>query len=100
MTDVKMLEAAATAAGYEWRGKSSLRGEDGETLYEITDRKYGCSFWNPLDDGDDALRLAVTCRIFDLNKAVVDAGLSLNGKDDFAIVRLAIVKTAAGIGKK
>jgi hypothetical protein len=53
MTDRKLLEDAAKAAGIEFNGKRALTG---------TDHLYcgaHIGWWNPLTDDGDALRLAV-----------------------------------------
>lgn len=62
MNDRELLEMAAKAAGYEWRGISSTgkpmlqHPPTGEQFYAPTE-------WNPLADDGDALRLAVKLRL-------------------------------------
>ena len=101
MTDREMLELAAKAAGIEidWRTW-------------VTDPKavMGCCFalvgtytyWNPLTDDGDALRLAVQLGLFDLDELLWDYAndpLIDTSKDIYAAIRRAITRAAAEIGK-
>jgi hypothetical protein len=98
-----LLELAAKAAGYPWRGFSA----NGQPLLNTDVSKpdpwlYVPYVWNPLTDDGDALRLAVKLHMF-------DAGLFMAfrfeetrkdpSKDDYEITRRAIVRAAAKIGK-
>jgi hypothetical protein len=94
MTDRKMLELAAKAAG----GKlidSVLRSEYGERLYEFRTAT-STEFWNPLKDDGDALRLAI-----DLGMILhFDGELLAAKKDPYAATRRDIVSIAAKIGSR
>lgn len=102
-SDRELLERAAKAAGYKvaWEGGS------------VTGWMAGGSWWNPLTDDGDALRLAVKLRI--------EIGFSGNGMQTWAVqpykdvrvhehiatnadlsaaTRRAIVRAAAAIGKE
>lgn len=106
MTDRELLELAAKAAGYavEWHEVVvSRRGRFG--LIEHTKKEgFRLNFqrWDPLTDDGDALRLAVklrmqvsitteSCRAETLPVLVV----GVNGKDELAATRRAIVMAAA-----
>ena len=101
MTDRELLELAAKAAGYqiEWVRNSGChyRCEAEESREQ----------WCPLDDDDDALRLAVKLDIsllgdFPGNIVVVafDARriIEKHDGDKYAATRRAIVRAAAAIG--
>lgn len=64
MTDREMLELAAKAAGYKWRGFSAfgkpLLDEDPKTS---PPRLRVPTEWNPLTDDGDAMRLAAALKI-------------------------------------
>ena len=106
MTDRKLLELAAKAAGRgsQWWMESTWNGPDKE--------------WNPLTDDGDALRLAVKCGISVLQfPACIGTGWPQNGlparligfdppyedissgQDVLAATRRAIVRAAAEIGR-
>lgn len=110
MSDDKLLELSAKAAGYHVR---HLRGALG--YFMSID---GFSRWNPISDDGDAFRLSVKLGLFVDNEqercgAVTvswgcDAGGSHSGSieedapeggDDYAAARRAIVRAAAEIGK-
>jgi hypothetical protein len=100
MTDRKLLELAAKAAGIE------IYFDEDDDCYRVKDsgsRKY----WNPILFDGDALRLAVKLEMFlDLTIAMcknadVDANTSTEdcNNDPYAATRRAIVRAAAAIGK-
>lgn len=106
MKDRKLLELAAKAAGYKY---SDLRlpGESGLVLL-------GQTYWDPIDDDGDALRLAVKLNItiqfpWDHKGKLMQETRCWNDSDDFAIeehkddpyaaTRRAIVRAAAEIGR-
>ena len=106
MTDRKLLELAAKAAGAEFE----VSDEEGVYLHQPIGGVAGS--WNPLNDDGDALRLAVKLEIsLAMNQPVggVEAWYGKNGfftrekfndKYDAAIAtRRAIVRAAAEIGK-
>ena len=94
MTDREMLELAAKAAELPecgWMGPVYVYIKDDEVVE-----------WNPLNDDGDALRLAVklhmqvsitteSCRA----ETLPVLGVRVNGKDEFAATRRAIVMAAA-----
>ena len=95
MTDRELLEFAAKAAGYDVRS-------DGEGGLTITVKRGLCSGWDPLMDDGDALRLAVklhmqvsitteSCRA----ETLPVLGVMVNGNDELAATRRAIVMAAA-----
>jgi len=93
ITDKKLLELAAKAAGYSF---------DGTTLRNTsTDFEY--NGWNPLDDDGDALRLAVKLEInlsFSQDCAFgFWIGTPKDGEDLSSHARRAIVRAAAEIGR-
>ena len=103
MTDHKLLEMAAKAAGIA----------DGDVFYDMDNDKE----WNPLTDDGDALRLAVKLNIavwfvsyphgltgFPGGDFVKAVGVSvvhipLDAGDNAAATRRAIVQAAAAIGR-
>jgi hypothetical protein len=102
ITDKKLLELAAKAAGYFF---------DGTTLRNTsTDFEY--NGWNPLDDDGDALRLAVMLG-FDVEVGSMARGFvavrtntdnwkefrERHDTDPLAATRRAIVRAAAEIGR-
>lgn len=108
MTDSELLKSAAKAARIEWADgheSTGLRNANG-------------TFWNPLTDSGQALRLAVKCGISVLLfPACIGTRWPLNGlparligvdppyedissgQDPLASTRRAIVRAAAEIGK-
>jgi hypothetical protein len=104
MSDRKLLELAAKAAGYEY-----LWNIDSLLIKGLSGR------WNPIADDGDALRLAVKCGIeiwpdreakevvvgFCIGKGQNMVGLNFSANfedDEMAATRLAIVRAAAQIG--
>jgi len=102
MNDRELLEMAAKAAGYsgawiKWPGARHpldvelgfFHGSDG-------------SVWNPLVSDGDALRLAVKLHMFDyggLKQFRLEETRLDPSRDDCAIMRRAIVRAAAEIGR-
>lgn len=91
MTDKELLEMAAKAAGYDvtWLN-------DSQFIHDSDD------WWDPITDDGDALRLAVklrmqvsitteSCRA----ETLPVLGVRVNGKDELAATRRAIVMAAA-----
>jgi len=104
MNDKELLEFAALAVGYTdlpiegWTTDSTkgmrLVGADHEFV----------RYWNPLDDDDDALRLAVKIELDVMCGSVRTDDFSVSipiraGTEIYAATRYAIVRAAAEIGK-
>lgn len=67
MRDRELLEAAAKAAGYDWRDKTMNVTQAG---VPVSEWPYD---WNPLLDDGDAFRLAVKLRLMvNINRALVE----------------------------
>jgi hypothetical protein len=105
-TDRELLEAAAKAAGF---ANYTMRGDSVfvETGAARGDAGY---YWNPLTDDGDALRLAVKLRlnlsldrtglkVFHDDKPCIKAGGWESRADENEVVRRAIVRAAAEIGR-
>lgn len=110
-TDRELLELAAKAVGiqideaytYKFPPTSLPTG-----YMVIVNNSGGHSFWNPLDDDGDALRLAVTLRMdvtFNATDVCVfpedgrdGAAQPVYVDDPYAATRRAIVRAAAEIG--
>ena len=103
MTDRKLLEAAAKAAGIEFNNKRSPTGN--VALYCAT-----AGWWNPLTSDADALRLAVKMGVDVMHTnihspqvhAMADhevACIENSATDPYAATRRAIVRAAAEIGR-
>lgn len=102
MTDRKLLEAAAKAAGgirpdldCQWNGSGLWFSGNGEGV-----------LWNPLTDDGDALRLAVKLRMNVFHAAIKVYALDEDGgieveqgheNDPIAATRRAIVRAAAAM---
>ena len=105
MTDKELLELAAKAAGLTW-SKSKEITHDGLWIIKPSVQTY----WNPLTDEGDALRLAVKLKLcfgpnFDGDLAVCfgDDGRNITeayGDDSYAATRRCITRAAAEIGKE
>jgi hypothetical protein len=106
MTDKELLALSAKAAGYTQTWNEFWRGMYNELPNDCWDSS---SYWNPLTDDGDALRLAVT---LDLDVVPSMRGRSsfryarVDGKtyteldaDPYAATRRAIVRAAAEVGK-
>jgi hypothetical protein len=105
MSDRKLLELAAKAAGYlGYQDGCAIVGERGQSIT-----------WNPLTDDGDALRLAVACDMtvcadglatvsacsgYGRDRVMVTQTVSESGGDKNAATRRAIVRTGAEIGKR
>jgi hypothetical protein len=100
MSDRRLLELAAKAAGIEFNEKRSPTG----SIALHCPSSFG--WWNPLTDDGDALRLAVKLKLeirFYTNDDVVvgdgeDAYECMSG-EPYSATRRAIVKAAAEIGE-
>ena len=95
MTDRKMLELAAKAAGMDLAPTGYVWDETIATMVE----------WNPIADDGDALRLAVKLHLaVNWTTCFVQVGYAqeeyAEGEDASPAVRRAIVRAAAEIGKK
>jgi hypothetical protein len=121
MTDRELLELAAKAAGIKVPTKKDApwEGIDERGIYrDISLGGDGTrySYWNPLTDDGDALRLAVrlqfdVCQQIQTNDPVTPAGCVVvapgghtcfepNNADPYAATRRAIVRAAAEIGRQ
>jgi len=106
MTDKKLLELAAKAAGIDVRCISNGEQDEQFSFYTQPDQLW----WNPLEDDGDALRLAVKlgldifCRPAQWSECgrIGTAGHRelYKGDDPYAATRRAIVRAAAEIGRK
>jgi hypothetical protein len=99
MTDRELLELAAKAAGYqgaeyEWGEWMEIRYGLKEALW-VEDIE---SYWNPLVDDGQALRLAVKLDLF--RKALGSPKPGISHEDACAAARRAIVRAAADIGRE
>jgi hypothetical protein len=90
ITDKKLLELAAKAAGYVTKVESGIVFV---RRYRIP--KIDWKEWNPLDDDGDALRLAVKLKMWTHS----GMGCFQNELDPYAATRRAIVRAAAEIGR-
>lgn len=111
MTDRELLELAAKAAGMDgwtWcEEQQCMKSPAKESPYGSVH-----SYWNPREDGGDALRLAVKLNMsadfFDDEIAVgytpncneSQQVVEFTGDDPYAATRRAIVRAAAEIGKE
>ena len=116
MTDRELLEAAAKAAGIDLQHRAMFGGdaEPGYYKYPVGVPPLW-TWWNPLTDDGDAMRLAVKLRMLiepakTMGGTFIEvhahpsgrgdcAGVEQFGQDDFAATRRAIVRAAAEIGK-
>ena len=105
MTDKELLTLAAKAIGCTWRQSAF----DRKTLILI-DAGNERRVWNPLENDDDAFRLAVKLQmLIDVRQFVTEATSLLDGQlfragenkgsDPCAATRRAIVRAAAEIGR-
>lgn len=105
-TDRELLELAAKAAGLRF----AINGDDlpGYIAVNSDDWRHGWTYWNPLVDNGDALRLAVKLDInLSFSRKYVTAcadshagvGVSQYEKDRNVATRSAIVHAAAAIGE-
>ncbi len=106
MTDRELLELAAKAAGLEIHKQIQAKRDssidpEAAGLFIVN----GSTWWNPLTDDGDALRLAVKLQIdiaFEGYPDIVwsdDNWSEPAGSDRYAATRRAIVRAAAEIGK-
>jgi len=109
MTDKKLLELAAKAAGIDVRCISNGEQDEQFSFYTQPDQLW----WNPLEDDGDALRLAVKLRILvdpDGDTYAVSTAVpkgrgeymvsEAHRSDPYAATRSAIVRAAAKIGRQ
>lgn len=102
MTDLKMLELAARAAGIE--GKWSCWDHSYGDYREHGLDYGGQTLWNPLDDDGDALRLAVKLGLW-IHIGKYDVAVEGTPIEEscvkcpYAATRRAIVRAAAEIGQ-
>lgn len=97
MNDRELLELAAKAAGVrgEWLFNTFRQGVLINGLYDELMESY----WNPLTDDGDALRLAVKCLPFYTLQYTTE-DYEHCSQDGYAATRRAIVRAAAEIGKE
>jgi hypothetical protein len=100
MTDRKLLELAAKAAGYKWDWFGNK--------FHIAIEHPMWTTWNPLTDDADALRLAVKLRMNVFHAGIRVFALDEEGDieeaeghelDPYAATRRAITRAAAAIGE-
>lgn len=104
MTDKKMLELAAKAAGY-----NIVDNSHPVSLYIAIEGCKGGARWNPLSDDGDALRLAIKLKMLvdTIGNVIIGSLPSVCVEFDFdeqsacplSAVRRAIVRAAAEVGK-
>ena len=101
MIDKELLELAAKAADIEIEWDESL---DAWVMPNDEDGWFSVVRWNPLDNGTQALNLAVKLRL-DVNIRGVETIVPFrdikpvrHGENPYAATRRAIVETAAEIG--
>ena len=110
MTDRELLQFAAKAAGV--RGKyNGIACEFYLEEWELDPANQGRSWWNPLVDDGDAMRLAVKLGMcvdcvdgsmmveFFVKDKIKHIGIEIYTDDPYAATRRAIVRAAAEIGK-
>ena len=106
-TDRELLELAARAAGIELRGwyEGAMHADDFGAMLTALGTGLG-TWWNPLTDDGDALRLAASLGlVVDFSRP--SAGLPFTrhsydlsvGGNDVAATRRAITRAAAEIGR-
>ena len=91
--DRELLELAAKAAGLTW-SKSKYITHGGLWIIKPSVQTY----WSPLTNDGDALRLAVRLGMF-MRSIVKDIPRSEYDADPYAATRRAITRAAAAIGK-
>ncbi|WP_341986831.1 hypothetical protein [Pseudomonas aeruginosa] len=107
MSDKKLLELAAKAAGYKVRWHENWKCFVHDQANNITQPPSASGdrhVWVPIDDDGDALRLAVDAGILDGNAFSVwlnyrNGAMAIEGLDAREATRLAFVRVAAEIGK-
>jgi hypothetical protein len=103
-TDRELLEAAAKAAGIKLGRWCAVYADDRRNFFLLADREG--SFWNPLIDDGDALRLAVVLGLaVDCGTDPIAVGNDSIGVreahrgDPLAATRRAIVRAAAAMAE-
>lgn len=112
MNDRELLEMAAKAAGIELLWPLYMPGATEVPMLTKSMKDTVVTWWSPLADDGDALRLAVKLgiEIVPMHNCQVDAVLYMDGteivhvaesmrEDKFSATRRAIVRAAAEIGK-
>ena len=110
MTDQKLLELAAKAAGYEKIEYNDLKGSMLDIRYGRDEAIWnGEDYWNPLVDDCEALRLVVKLRlevgfpkenvVWSFGRTEGNISKEFDFTDPYAATRRAIVRAAAEIGK-
>ncbi|HBO1050018.1 TPA: hypothetical protein ACIR1N_003897 [Pseudomonas aeruginosa] len=107
MSDKKLLELAAKAAGYKVRWHENWKCFVHDQANNITQPPSASGdrhVWVPIDDDGDALRLAVDAGILDGNAFSVwlncrNGAMAIEGLGAREATRLAFVRVAAEIGK-
>lgn len=106
MTDRELIELAARAAGY--KVIHSFENND-SLMIEVSERKY--EVFNPLTSDADAFRLAVKLRLelgvsdegdvfsAQCKRVLSFADADADDGDEYALMRLAITRAAAEIGR-
>jgi hypothetical protein len=95
-TDKELLELAAKAAGLTW-SKSKDITHDGLWIIKPSVQTY----WNPLTDDGDALRLAVKLNLLSDPRFIHERDVLMftQGIEKLEATRRAIVRAAAEIGR-
>lgn len=97
--DKELFELAAKSAGIQIVGYDNNIGPIVSYGIEFNGAR---TYWNPLTDDGDALRLAVKLRLsvhVDTNMTDVEDCTEAHFRDPYAATRRAIVRAAAEIGK-
>ena len=99
MSDRELLELAAKAAGIEIAWKKWVIDPKARTLGGCCFALVGTyTYWNPLDDDGDALRLAVKLQLLGGEDFCLVMAMHESG-DPCAATRRAITRAAAEIGR-
>jgi hypothetical protein len=107
-SDRELLERAAKAAGYDFRGGETFKRPGIEALtYIAGDHAGAWEWWNPLTDDGDAFRLAVKLMMaVYVNESLSAVDTRIEGVpwaqephngDPYAATRRAIVRAAAAM---
>ena len=103
MSDKELLELAAKAADIEIKWDESLNCW---SMPHDEDGWFSIVRWNPLENGTQALNLAVKLRLDVLIRGIAtivpfkDAKAVKHGENPYAATRRAIVETAAAIAEE
>ena len=110
MNDREMLEAAARAAGFSEAKWQDMTG-GGDVRYGMSEGIWtGETYWNPLTDDGDALRLVVKLNLDIITRVsdretwaqapMVRTVIEPHGADPYASTRRAIVRAAAALAEQ